>query len=100
MGWTAGALFILCFQLVALMTPPATPGRQTTLLIGPAAVVLSALAASPLILWLLIRLGGKFNRVGGTVGVAATGFLGSFLTIFAMTIAVNLFIANIARVSN
>jgi hypothetical protein len=71
-------------------------------------VVLPVLAVNLLILWLLIRIGGKtdatflgkFNRIGGSVGVATTGFLGSFLTIFAATIAVNLFIANIAHLSH
>ena len=102
-SWTVGALIVLGCQIVALVTPPATPGSHTVVLIGPTAVVFSALAVSPLILWLFIRIGGKteatfrgFNRLG----VAAAGFLGSFLTIFAVTIAVNLLIANIAQFSN
>ena len=107
-SWTVGALIVLGCQIVALMTPPATPGSHTVVLIGPTEVVFSTLAVSPLILWLLIRMGGrtdatfqeKFNRLGGSVGVAATGFLGSFLTIFAVTIAVNVLIANIAHFSN
>ena len=78
------------------------------MLIGPTDVVFSALAVSPLILWLLVSMGDgtdatfqeKFNHLGGSVGVAATGFLGSFLTIFAVTIAVNSLIASIARFSN
>ena len=98
-SWTVGALIVLGSQIVALMTP-APAGRHTVVLIGPVAVVFFALAVSPLILWLLIRRGGKFTRVGGSLGAAATGFLGSFLTIFAMTIAVNLVIANIAHFSN
>jgi hypothetical protein len=98
-----GALIVLCCQIVALVTPPATPGSRTVLLIGPTAVVFAALAVNLLILWLLIRIGrsdatfrGKFNRLGGSVGVGTSGLLGSFLTIFAMTIAVNLLIAHIA----
>ena len=104
-GWTAAALIVLCCQIVALAIPPATPGSQRIVLIGPAAVVLAALPVDFLILWLLIRrngatdvpVPGKFNRLGRLVGIAATGLLGSFLTIVAVTVSVNLTIDQIAR---
>ena len=107
-SWTVGALIVLGSQIIALVTPPAIPGSHTVVLIGPAGVVFAALAVNLLTLWLLIRMGGntnatsrgKFNRLGGPVRVATTGLLGSFLTIFVMTIAVNLLIANIAHLSN
>ena len=73
------------------------PGNKNVVLIGPTAVVFPTLIVNLLILLLLVRTGGEFNRLGGSVGVATTGFLGSFLTIFVMTIAVNLIIANIAH---
>jgi hypothetical protein len=97
-SWTVGIFIVLCCQIVALLMP-ATPGTQHVVLIGPPLVVVPALAVSLLILWLLVRR-GKLNRLGGPVGAATTGFLGSFLTIFATTIAVNVLIANIARFSN
>ena len=107
-GWTAAALIVLCCQIVALAIPPATPGGQRIVLIGPAAVVLAALPVDFLILWLLMRrngatdvpVPGKSNRLGRLVGIAATGLLGSFLTIIAVTVSVNLTIDQIARFSN
>src|ERR1022692_1904769 len=86
-SWTVATLFVLGCQIVALATPPARPGTQNVVLIGPAAVVFPALAVNSLILWLLIRIGGKtdggkFTGLGGSVGTATTGLLGSFLTIF------------------
>jgi hypothetical protein len=107
-SWTVVTFIVLCCQIIALVTPPSAPGNQAVVLIGPTAVVFPTLAVNLLILWLLVRRGSKtdatslakFNRFGGSVGVAATGFLGSFLTIFAMTITVNVFIANIAHFSN
>ena len=101
-GWTAAALIVLCCQIVALAIPPATPGSQRIVLIGPAAVVLAALPVDFLILWFLIRrngatdvpVPGKFNRLGRLVGIAATGLLG---TIIAVTVSVNLTFDQIAR---
>ena len=97
-AWTVAALIVLCCQIVALAIPPATTGSQRIVLVGPAAVVLAALPVDFLILWLLIRRNGatdvpvlgRFNRRGRLVGMAATGLLGSFLTIIAMTVSVNL----------
>jgi hypothetical protein len=104
MSWTVGTLIVLCCQIVALVTSPARPGAQNVVLIGPTQVVFPALAVNLLILWLLIRVGrktdgGKFGRLGGSARVATTGLLGSFLTIFAITITVNLLIANITHFS-
>ena len=104
-GWTTGALVVLCCQIVALAIPSAASGSQRVILIGPAAVVLAVLPVDFLILWLLIRRNaradaparGKFNGLGRSVGMATTGLLGSLLTIFAFTISVNLTIAQIAR---
>jgi hypothetical protein len=97
-GWTAGALVILCSQIVAI-------GVQRVVLIGPAAVVLAILPLNFLVLWLLIRkpgiensqLRGQFNRLGRFAAMATTGFVGSLLTIAALTIATNLTIAQIFR---
>jgi hypothetical protein len=105
-GWTAGAAHRR--QIVALAIPPATTGSQRVILIGPAAVVLAALPVDFLILWLLIRRNnvtdaparGKSNGLGRLVEMATTGLLGSFLTIIAFRISVNLTIAQIARFSN
>ena len=57
--------------------------------------MLAALPVDFLILWLLIRsngatdvpVPGKFKRIGRLVGIAATGLLGSFLTIIAVTVS-------------
>jgi hypothetical protein len=99
-GWTLAAVIILCSQIVALLIPAPTPGGHTVVLIGPTPAVLAAIGANLLILCLLITMGGKTNatvpetsyRIGGPVRQAATGFLGSFLTIFAITILVNLLV--------
>jgi hypothetical protein len=105
-GWTAGALIVLCCQIVALAIPPATTGSQRVILIGPAAVVLAALPVDFLILWLIRRNGatdvpvGRFNRLGRLIGIATTGLLGSFVTIIAVTMSVNLTIAQVARFAN
>jgi hypothetical protein len=107
-GWTAGALIVLCCQIVALAIPPTTPGGQRVVLIGPAAVVLAALPVDFLILWLILKkngttdapVRGRFNRLGRFIGAATTGLLGSFLTIIAVTISMNLAIAQIPRFSN
>ena len=107
-GWTAGALIVLCSQIVALAIPPASTGSQRVILIGPAAVVLATLPVDFLILWLLIRrnartdspAAGKSNGFGRMIGMATTGLLGSLLTIIAFTISANLTIAQIARFSN
>jgi hypothetical protein len=107
-GWTAGALIVPCCQIVALAISPATTGSQRSVLIGPAAVVLAALPVDLLILRLLIRgnrktdvpVPAKFKRIGRLVGIASTGLLGSFITIIAVTISVNLTIGQIARFSN
>jgi hypothetical protein len=55
-AWTAGALIVLCCQIVAVAISPATTGSQRSVLIGPAAVVLAALPVDFLILWLLEQL--------------------------------------------
>jgi hypothetical protein len=86
-------------------TPPTMTGGQRVILIGPAAVVLAGLPVDFLILWLLRRnngttdatVRGNFNRLGRFVGVAMTGLLGSFATIIAVTISVNLTIAQVSR---
>ena len=90
-SWTVGILIVLCCQIIALAMPRTIPGNQNVVLIGPPLVVFPALAVSLLILWLLMRR-GKLNRLGGPVGAATKGLLGSFLTIFATTIAVNVLI--------
>src|SRR5262245_59946961 len=83
-SWMGGTLIVLGCQIVALMTPSATPGGHTAVLIGPTTVVFPALAVNLIALALLIRMGGKtddnfqgkFNRAA----VATTAFLGSLLT--------------------
>ena len=97
-SWTVAAVIILCSQIVALLTP--APRGHAVVLIGPTPVVLAAIGANLLILCLLIKMGGKTNasvpetayRIGGPVRQATTGFLGSSLTIFGVTILVNLLV--------
>jgi len=99
-GWTVAAVIIICSQIVALLTPAPTRGGHTVVLIGPTPVVLAAIGANLLFLCLLIMLGGKINttvpetayRITALIGQAAMGFVGSFLTIFGVTILVNLLI--------
>ena len=107
-GWTTAALVVLCCQIVALAISVASTGSQRSVLIGPAAVVLAALPVDFLILWLILKkngttdapVRGRFNRLGRFIGAATTGLLGSFLTIIAVTISMNLAIAQIPRFSN
>ena len=107
-GWTVAALIVLGSQILALAIPPAITGSRRIVLIGPTAVVLAALPVDFLILWLLTRgngttdtpTRGMSNGLRRSVAVAATGLLGSFLTIIAFTICVNLTIAQISRFSH
>ena len=103
-GWTAGALFVLCCQIIAV-APPVVSGAQRVILIGPVAVVLAALPVSFLVLWLITRNNGAINaaapaRIGRLVGAATTGLLASVLTILVLTVTANVAIAQIARFSN
>ena len=91
-------LIILGTQIAGLMIPPPGPGFHVSVLIGPTVVVLAAIAVNMLILCLLIGTGrktdnaGVLNRPTRSMSVATKGLALSFLTIFATTIAVNLFI--------
>jgi hypothetical protein len=98
-SWAVGVLIVLCSQIVALAMPPVTPGSQRVVLVGPTVVVLPAIGTSLLILYLILKIGGRAEStgrttLGGFIRVATTGFVGSFFTIFALTISVNLLIAH------
>ena len=109
MGWIGGGLlfaFVLAASAIGMDRPKG--GLESA---GLAEMILWRLGSSPLVqvtvivvaviftnvlaLWALVKIGGvtsanfqaKFKRFGGTVGVATTGLLGSFLSMVVITIA-------------
>jgi hypothetical protein len=95
-SWMLGAVLVLGSQIVALMTSPGAPGAPTLVLLGPTPVVFAALALNLILLGLIIRWNHgasdqkKLNARPRSVGGAAAGLLGSLVTLFSMTIAMNL----------
>lgn len=106
MSWLAGTLLILATQIVASLTPPTQPATRGSVLIGPPPVVFAALAANLVLLGVLTRReprtarSRKSDARGPSLGVAVTGMLASLFTVVALTVAVNILLANVGRFSN